>query len=62
MHTLQENDLLPIRPDTAHAVQRGNGPQALNVLQQGCGDGNRWAFETLYRVTLARLFGIYSYP
>lgn len=62
MHTPQENDLLRIRPDTAHAVQRGNDPLALNVLPQACDDGNRWAFETLYRVALARLFGIYSYP
>ncbi|KTS92635.1 hypothetical protein NS201_07990 [Pseudomonas oryzihabitans] len=31
---------------------------ALGVLLQACGQGNRLAFETLYRVTSARLFGI----
>ncbi|UFH48309.1 sigma-70 family RNA polymerase sigma factor [Pseudomonas sp. KNUC1026] len=49
---------LPARPETAHAVQRDNDPLALNVLLKACGDGNRWAFETLYRATSARLFGI----
>lgn len=49
---------LQARPDTAHAVQRDNDPLALNVLLKACGDGNRWAFETLYRATSAKLFGI----
>ncbi|APQ14573.1 hypothetical protein SB18R_23165 [Pseudomonas oryzihabitans] len=31
---------------------------ALGVLLQACGQGNRLAFETLYRVTSGRLFGI----
>ncbi|RAU39933.1 sigma-70 family RNA polymerase sigma factor [Pseudomonas sp. RIT411] len=33
-------------------------PVALNVLLQACGQGNRLAFETLYRVTSSRLFGV----
>jgi len=49
---------LPIRPDTAHATERDNEPLALNVLLQACGEGNRWAFETLYRATSPKLFGI----
>lgn len=49
---------MPISPDTATAVERDSHPLALNVLLQACGDGNRWAFETLYRATSARLFGI----
>jgi RNA polymerase sigma-70 factor (ECF subfamily) len=31
---------------------------ALGVLLQACGQGNRLAFETLYRVTSSRLFGV----
>lgn len=31
---------------------------ALGVLLQACGQGNRLAFETLYRATSSRLFGI----
>lgn len=33
-------------------------PVALGVLLQACGQGNRLAFETLYRVTSSRLFGV----
>lgn len=31
---------------------------ALGVLLQACGQGNQLAFETLYRVTSGRLFGV----
>ncbi len=31
---------------------------ALGVLLQACGQGNRLAFETLYRATSSRLFGV----
>lgn len=31
---------------------------ALGVLLQACGQGNRLAFETLYRATSGRLFGV----
>ncbi|GAC1037414.1 sigma-70 family RNA polymerase sigma factor [Pseudomonas sp. No.117] len=33
-------------------------PVALGVLLQACGQGNRQAFETLYRATSSRLFGV----
>lgn len=49
---------MPIRPDTTHAIEDGDQALALNVLLQACGNGNRRAFETLYRATSAKLFGI----
>ncbi|MDT3717193.1 sigma-70 family RNA polymerase sigma factor [Pseudomonas soli] len=49
---------MPIRPNTAESAPRETEAQAQDVLLQACGSGNRLAFETLYRATSARLFGI----
>ncbi|WP_218565084.1 MULTISPECIES: sigma-70 family RNA polymerase sigma factor [unclassified Pseudomonas] len=48
---------MPNSSDAAHALENDD-PLALNVLVKACAGGSRWAFETLYRATSARLFGI----
>ncbi|WP_307943593.1 sigma-70 family RNA polymerase sigma factor [Pseudomonas mosselii] len=52
---------MPIRPNTEDPTAGETEAQAQDVLLQACGSGNRLAFETLYRATSARLFGICLY-
>jgi RNA polymerase sigma-70 factor (ECF subfamily) len=49
---------LTIRSNAAHSSDAQSGVEALNVLMQACGSGNRVAFEAVYRATSSRLFGI----
>ncbi|WP_315810361.1 sigma-70 family RNA polymerase sigma factor [Pseudomonas sp. C9-3] len=49
---------MTISPTTSASTSESIEPVALNVLLQACGQGNRLAFETLYRVTSGRLFGV----
>jgi RNA polymerase sigma-70 factor (ECF subfamily) len=49
---------LTIRPNAAHFTDAQSSAEALNVLMQACGRGNRLAFEAMYHATSAKLFGI----
>jgi RNA polymerase sigma-70 factor (ECF subfamily) len=47
-----------INPQTVPSSANESTATALNLLLQACAKGNRLAFETLYRATSAKLFGI----
>jgi RNA polymerase sigma-70 factor (ECF subfamily) len=49
---------LTIRSNAAQSSDAQSSAEALNVLMQACGTGNRVAFEAVYRATSSRLFGI----
>lgn len=49
---------MTLQPNAAHLTDAQSSAEALNVLLQACGKGNRLAFEAMYHATSARLFGI----
>ncbi|TDV48252.1 RNA polymerase sigma-70 factor (ECF subfamily) [Pseudomonas graminis] len=49
---------MTIRSNAAQSTDAQSSAEALNVLMQSCGKGDRLAFEAMYHATSARLFGI----